>query len=267
MKSFNPSLRLFSTAFVSLLFAILANAQGPSQNLEGDVFLRTLGWGVSQSNLFYRDDGDYRPLALSEGSLSGYHPYSGSRNFKVFRKVTDAETGADRYLSFLETTLVAGASQQILVFFQSPTDRDLVRVFAYDDSIEHMGEQAVFIGNFSPLDLAFQINDEERFGLKPGQSRIIEHNGDMHAVVQIAAYRGDQWEVEYRSSPRLWKGYRNYFFFRDMKGRSNVVNGIAPIILKENVARARKALQAPDGASETGRIEGRTVPFDPEAGF
>jgi|GEM_PF-5655827 len=267
MKSFNIPLAVFTVAFASALFLSPANAQESDQNVDGDVFIRTLGWGVGLSDLFYSTDGEYLALSVSKSSLSGYHPYSGGRSFQIFRKVTDEATGAERYLPFANTTLIAGASEQILVFFQSPSDRDVIRVFAYDDSIERMGEQAVFIGNFSPLDLAFQVNGEERFGLKPGESRIIEHNGQPHAVVQIAAYRGDQWQVEYRASPRLRRGYRSYFFFRDMKGSSELLNGIDPIFYKENVARARKALESPDGKKETGRIEGSTVPFDPEAGF
>lgn len=267
MKSLNIPPTVFSLSCAILLLAPPAQAQETGQKVNGEVLIRTLGWGVSQSDLYYLTGDDYLPLSLSEGGLSGYHPYSGSRSFEVFRKVTDEATGAERYDPFVESALVAGADQQILVFFQSPTDREVVRVFAYDDSIERMGEQAVFIGNFSPLDLAFQINGEDRFGLKPGESRIIEHNGDPHAVVQIAAYREDQWQVEYRASPRLRRGYRSYFFFRDMKGRSDVLNGIDPIVYKENVARVRKALESPDGDSETGRIEGSTVPFDPEAGL
>lgn len=267
MKLPHISFPVLSICFAAALLPLPAKAQEPEQSVRGEVLIRTLGWGVSQSDLYYSTGGDYLPLSLSEGSLSGYHPYSGSRSFKVYRQVLDETTDAERYLPFVESSLVAGADQQILVFFQSPTNGDVVSVFAYDDSIERMGEQAVFIGNFSPLDLAFQINGEDRFGLKPGQSRIIEHNGDPHAVVQIAAYREDQWQVEYRASPRLRRGYRSYFFFRDMKGRSDVLNGIDPIVYKENVARVRKALESPDGDSETGRIEGSTVPFDPEAGL
>lgn len=265
MKLSNYSLTIFSVVFATLVFSLSTNAQETDQEMGGKVFIRTLGWGVGQSDLFYFTGGEYKTLSLSKSSLSGYHAYSGSQRFEVFRKVTDKETGAERYLPFVDSDLITGASEQILVFFQSPTNKDVVRVFAYDDSLEIMGEQAVFIGNFSPLDLAFQVNGDERFGLNPGQSRIIKHNGDPHAVVQIAAYRGEQWQVEYRASPRLRRGFRTYFFFRDMKGGSDQINGIDPIMYQENVARARKALEFPDGESETGRIEGKAVPFDPEA--
>ena len=263
MKSFNYSPIVFTVAFLALLLSPLVNAQESDQDVSGEVLIRTLGWGVSKSNLFYLSGGEYKSLSLFESSLSGYHPYSGSRSFQVFRKAIDEVDGTERYLPFVESTLLMGANEQILVFFQSPNNREIIRVFAYDDSIERMGEQAVFIGNFSPLDLAFQVNGEDRFGLKPGESRIIEHNGDAHAIIQIAAYRGEQWQVEYRSSPRLRKGFRNYFFFRDMKGRSDILNGIDPIVYKENLARVRKALEFPDGESETGSIQGSTEPFDP----
>lgn len=267
MKSLIFCFSIFYFSMGSNLFVSSAIAQTGDGGSSSDVSFRTLGWGVGKSNLFYFSDGDYLPLSISKGSLSGYHPYAGSQSFQVFRKVTDPETGDVSYVPFLESNLLGDASEQILVFFQSPTNPDVIRIFAYDDSMERMGDQAVFIGNFSPLDLAFQVNEEERFGLKPGQSRIIPHNGDPHAVVQIAAYREDHWQVEYRSSPRLRRGFRNYFFFRDMKGKSEVLDGISPIIYKESVARARKALEFPNGESETGRIQGSTVPFDPEAGF
>jgi hypothetical protein len=263
MKPFNLPPLVFSVVLLAALLAPRANAQVADQNLSGEIHFRTLGWGVGQSGLFYITGGEYKALSLSKSSLSGYHPYSGSRQIQVFRKVTDEATGTDSYLSFAESTLLAGASEQILVFFQSPTDQNLIRIYAYDDSIESLGEQSVFIGNFSPLDLAFQVNEEERFGLKPGQSRIIKHNGGRNASVQIAAYRGDEWTVEYRASPRLRTGFRYYFFFRDMKGKSEFINGIDPIIYKESVLLSQMALKSPDGEEETGDIGGGTVPFDP----
>lgn len=259
-----------TTLGIAISFSLLSpsvNAQSTDQNTNRSTMFRTLGWGVNKSDLYYLSSGDYLPLTLAKSSLSGYHAYSGSSNLQVFRKLTDESTGAESYIPFLEASLVSGASEQILVFFQSPSDRDLIRVFAYEDSLEQMKEQAVFIGNFSPLELAFQVSGEERFGLKPGQSRIIDYSGDPQAKVAIAAFREDEWRVEYRATHRLRRGYRYYFFFRDMDGKSELMRGVSPIVHKETLARVRNALESPDGELETGRIEGSTVPFDPEAGL
>jgi len=265
MKSFNFSSIVFLVSFLAALLSPQANAQESDQEVNGDVFIRTLGWGVSKSNLFYSTGGEYLPLTLSNRSLSGYHAYKGSSSFRIFRKVTDENTGAVSFLPYLDTSLVASANEQLLVFFQSPVNEDLIRIFAYEDSVELMDEKAVFVGNFSPLELAFQVNGEERFGLKPGQSRIIDYSGNPQAKVEIAAFRENEWQVEYRSTHRLRRGYRYYFLFRDMGGQSDLIKGLSPIVHQETIASVKNALNNPDGESATGRIEGSTVLFDPEA--
>lgn len=258
MKPFIIFFHCLSVALASLLLASSVSAQDPNQNANRDVLVRTLGWGFGQKNLFYLTGGEYQALSVSESTLSGYHPYSGSRKFQVFRKVIEPETGAESYLPVAEASLLDGTKVQMLVFFRSSGNGGTVRIFAYDDSLEQLGEQAVFIGNFSPLDLAFQLNGEERFGLKPGESRVIQQNGIRHTVFQIAAFRGGQWEVEHNTSHRLHRGYRNYFFFRDLKDGSSTHGKINPIVYKESVIRANQAIESPDGKSQTGEMKGNT---------
>ena len=220
---------------------------------------RTLGWNVGEADLYYRSGGELVSLSLRNSSLSGYHEYRGSSQLKVFILDKDPSTGDDNYKPFANINLLSGKPIQLLVFNRSSNKNSPVRVLAYDDSLDVTGEKDLFVGNFSRIPLAFEINDEERFGLKSGESRVIENKGNHHAQIQLATFREDKWELEYRSKSRLRKGYRMYFFFTDQTGHSSGSTGIAPISLNENIFSVEKALTDPDAEDPTGSVKGETI--------
>jgi len=248
-----------------ILFGALASLLSGQDVGSSGKLIRTMGWGKGQPDLYYRDGAEYLRLHLSAGTISGYHSYSGSSAMGVYIESTDPATGEPSYSPFLEVELLKGVDQQLLVFVPTPGNPDKLRAFAYDDSMEAFGEQDLLIFNFSPLPLAFQINGEERFPLKPGQSYIFSGGGKPHARVEIAAFRKDEWSVEYRATPRLRKGYRNFFFFRDVEELARAGSGIEPIVFNERIASIRAAIANPDGNSSSGEISGSVTPFNADA--
>lgn len=251
----------FSIAPIQIAITLLAANAVYSQQ-ETDIAFRTLGWDTNLSGVYYPREDGYREIVVRDGIFSGFYPYQGPGEMPIFRKTINEDTGIEEFNVIDRIALPSDSNQAILVFFKTKTAPKF-KCIAYDDSLERVGSKDILITNFSPLALAFQIDDEERFGLKPGEVRVLNIGDNTHAQIQLAVYRTGEWKAEYQTRLRVRDGKRYLLFFRDAANRSPIGQGVEPIVLGESIETVRLAAKNPDASRETGHLTGEAYEYDP----
>lgn len=231
-------------------------------NAERHTF-RTMGWNTSLSNLFYFSEGKYQQLRVRDAALSGFYRYLGGKTLTLYKKTKDSETQEDIYTPVSRVQLPDGTEQSLIVFFGSSEDKNVFRAIAYNDSLRVIGEKDILIANFSPVPLAFEVGDDDRFTLSPASSRLISgKKNNRHVPLKLAAYRESSWRPEYSTKLRVRDGTRYMLFFRDSRNPRLGIEGMTPTIISENVEVIKLAMRNPNPEGITGVLPGGVDTFD-----
>ncbi len=222
---------------------------------ERSLAFRTLGWGGPVSDIFYRHDGNYVPVAVIDSQFSGYYSAENFPMLDLYLRRVE-EDGETAYVPFQKVPVPADATEILLVFTRN--DEGEVRVLGYDESFSKFSDKGLLLLNLSLQPVAIQVDEDQRFGLKPGAYHLTNEK-DRHATVQMAVFRDDGWKLDFKTRLRTRQGKRYLIILRESPVPG--VEKIEPIVVAEDINFLSIMLKSADNSIGTGALPDDAVSY------